>query len=58
LLLVPAVIIVGLGGLCSVVFGMRVMCGCLAVMAGGVLVVFSSLDMVLYGLLGHVYSLS
>ena len=50
MLLVSAVIIVGFGGLCSVGFGMRVRCGCL--------VVFSSLDMVLYGLLGHVYILS
>jgi hypothetical protein len=65
LLLVPVVLAVGFGGLCGVVFSMRVMrrpfmivglvvVGRLAVMAGGVLVVFGSLDMMLYCLLGHI----
>jgi len=67
------VLAVGFGGLCGVVFSMRVMrvrhvrvmrcpfvivglvvAGCLAVMAGGALVVFGSLDMVLCSLLGHI----
>ena len=73
LLLVPVVIVVGFGSLCSVAFGVRVMgvrhvrvmrrpfvivglvmCGRLTVMAGGVLMVFGSLDMVLCGSLGHI----
>jgi hypothetical protein len=72
-LFMPVILVVGFGGLCGVVGGVRVMrvrhvCvmrrpfmmvglvmfGCFAVMAGGVLVVFGSLDMVLCGLLGHV----
>jgi hypothetical protein len=62
---VPVVLAVGFGGLCGVVFSMRVMrcpfvivglvvAGRLAMMAGGVLVVLGSLDMVLGSLLGHI----